>query len=190
MLFIKMNYDLSMEEICGVLEIKERTAFRRLEHAYLNFAVALNNSKYVFDLFIIKENLGEKVIVKKTFTLTMNGVPKNGELSVIPDIGLYNTTTFVITCDGWTDDTTQTENLEFEFTYFEKNTLNNKYLSKWSKVNEVYSNFTVVYYQKPINIITITCRVRDHLGAISTRVKEITIVNSITNPLFSIEAAV
>ena len=148
------------------------------------------DSKYVFDLFIIKENLGEKVIVKKTFTLTMNGVPKNGELSVIPDIGLYNTTTFVITCDGWTDDTTQTENLEFEFTYFEKNTLNNKYLSNWSKVNEVYSNFTVVYYQKPINIITITCRVRDHLGAISTRVKEITIVNSITNPLFSIEAAV
>lgn len=50
MLFIKMNYDLSIEEICGVLEIKERTAFRRLEHAYLNFAVALNNSKYVSKL--------------------------------------------------------------------------------------------------------------------------------------------
>lgn len=46
MLFIKMNYNLSMEEICGILNLKERTAFRRIEHAFLNLAYALNNSKY------------------------------------------------------------------------------------------------------------------------------------------------
>ncbi len=45
-LFIKMNYNLSMDEICGILDLKERTAFRRIEHAFLNLAAALNNSKY------------------------------------------------------------------------------------------------------------------------------------------------
>ena len=45
-LFIKMNYNLSMDEICGILDLKERTAFRRIEHAFSNLAFALNNSKY------------------------------------------------------------------------------------------------------------------------------------------------
>lgn len=45
-LFIKMNYSLSMEEICGILDLKERTAFRRIEHAFSNLAEALNKSKY------------------------------------------------------------------------------------------------------------------------------------------------
>ena len=45
-LFIKMNYNLSMGEICGILDLKERTAFRRIEHAFLNLADALNCSKY------------------------------------------------------------------------------------------------------------------------------------------------
>lgn len=48
------------------------------------------DSKYVFDLFIIKENLGEKVIVKKTFTLTMNGVPKK-ENYLLYQISVYIT---------------------------------------------------------------------------------------------------
>jgi len=45
-LFIKMNYNLSMDEICGILDLKERTAFRRIEHAFSNLADALNNSKH------------------------------------------------------------------------------------------------------------------------------------------------
>ena len=45
-LFIKMNYNLSMDEICGILDLKERTAFSRIEHAFSNLANALNNSKY------------------------------------------------------------------------------------------------------------------------------------------------
>lgn len=45
-LFIKMNYSISMNEICGILELKERTAFRRIEHAFASLATALNNSKY------------------------------------------------------------------------------------------------------------------------------------------------
>ena len=46
-LFIKMNYTISMGEICGILELKERTAFRRIEHAFSSLAEALNRSKYI-----------------------------------------------------------------------------------------------------------------------------------------------
>ena len=39
-LFIKIN------EICGILDLKERTAFRHIERAFENLADALNKSKY------------------------------------------------------------------------------------------------------------------------------------------------
>ena len=45
-LYIKMHYNLQMSEICGVLELKERTAFRRIEKAFENLAEVLNMSKY------------------------------------------------------------------------------------------------------------------------------------------------
>ncbi len=49
-LCIKMNYTISMNEICGILELKQRTAFRHIERALENLTIALNNSKYVNDL--------------------------------------------------------------------------------------------------------------------------------------------
>lgn len=55
-LFIKMNYNLQMNEICGILDLKERTAFRRIEKAFENLAEALNNSKYKQKLHKIIEN--------------------------------------------------------------------------------------------------------------------------------------
>lgn len=55
-LFVKMNYDISMAEICGVLELKERTAFRRIERAILNLTNKLNASKYAYKLEHILNN--------------------------------------------------------------------------------------------------------------------------------------
>lgn len=49
-LFLKMHYNLQMSEICGILELKERTAFRRIEHAFQNLADMLNRSKYLLKL--------------------------------------------------------------------------------------------------------------------------------------------
>ena len=46
LLFIKMHYNLSMQELCGILDLKERTAFRHIEKAVCNLTNALNNSKY------------------------------------------------------------------------------------------------------------------------------------------------
>lgn len=55
-LLIKMNYNLSMSEVCGILQLKERTAFRRIEKAFENFAEQLNRSKYVNKLNKILQN--------------------------------------------------------------------------------------------------------------------------------------
>ena len=49
-LFIKINYNLQMNEICGILDLKERTAFRHIEKAFENLAEALNHSKYYLKL--------------------------------------------------------------------------------------------------------------------------------------------
>lgn len=46
-LYIKMNYSISMEEFCAILHFKERTAFRRIERAFKDLADSLNNSKYI-----------------------------------------------------------------------------------------------------------------------------------------------
>lgn len=55
-LFIKMHYNLSMKEICGILSLKERTAFRHIEKAFESLASALNNSKYINKLERILQN--------------------------------------------------------------------------------------------------------------------------------------
>ena len=46
-LYIKMNYNLSLAEMCGILGLKERTCFRHMERAYLNLTNALNRSRYI-----------------------------------------------------------------------------------------------------------------------------------------------
>ena len=49
-LYLKMNYKISMAEICGILNLKERTAFRKVERAYENLTSSLNRSKYISKL--------------------------------------------------------------------------------------------------------------------------------------------
>ncbi len=46
-LYLKMNYNLSLAEICGVLDITERTYFRHIDKAYLHLSEAINRSRYV-----------------------------------------------------------------------------------------------------------------------------------------------
>jgi len=46
-LFIKMHYSISMDELCSVLELKQRTAFRHIERAFENLSAVLNKSKYL-----------------------------------------------------------------------------------------------------------------------------------------------
>ena len=75
-LFIKMNYNISMEELCGILELKERTAFRRIEHAFLNLADALNRSKYVNKL--------ERILFKEEWIKDVKNTVKEHRLAYRP----------------------------------------------------------------------------------------------------------
>lgn len=55
-LYIKMNYSITVAEICGILKLKERTVFRRIERAFSNLADTLNQSKYCDKLTKILNN--------------------------------------------------------------------------------------------------------------------------------------
>lgn len=53
--FLKMKYNVSMNEFCGILELKQRTAFRRIERAFFNLTEIFNKSKYRDKLLDIME---------------------------------------------------------------------------------------------------------------------------------------
>ena len=145
---------------------------------------------YAFDLQIIKTNISHSVTYTKSFILTMNKKPSGGSLTTEPTIGLYNTTTFVITCGGWSDDTTETENLEYYFYSIEDRTSTQKLLSDWSTVNEITSNFTVIYYQQENSTIKIYCKIRDNYGAITELDTDIVIANKLSGTTYKLYDAI
>ena len=136
--------------------------------------------KYVFELEIIKENNGEKVSVSVSWTLTMNQSPQNGYIKVVPNIGLAQETTFIMTCYDFTDENTNVELLEYFFYYIEDQTSTIINLSTdWSTNNEVFSKLSVRFYQPPTTKLEIFCKVRDRYGAESITSTKVTIVNHI-----------
>ncbi len=46
-ILIKINYRLNINELCELLSLKQRTAFRWIDRAIANLTDALNNSKYL-----------------------------------------------------------------------------------------------------------------------------------------------
>ena len=147
--------------------------------------------KYVFGLKIYAENKGLEVPVYVYWTLTMNSPPFGGRVTTMPSIGLYNTTTFVIRCIDYQDENTPTEDLEYDFYYIEQNTNSKIKLSKdFSKVNEVYSNFTVRFYQLEYSNISIYCVVKDKWGATSQNESVITIVNDKHSEMYNLKKIV
>ena len=150
-----------------------------------------NEHKYVFGLKVYAENKGLEVPLYFWWTLTMNSPPYGGKLTVMPYLGLFNTTTFVMRCVDWLDENTPTEDLEYDFYYIEVNTnLKIKLSQEFSLNNEVYSNFTVRYYQLEYSNITLYCRVKDKWGAISEASNVITIVNKKNSPLYILKQLV
>ena len=144
--------------------------------------------KYVFGIkiYVIKD--GVEVPIYVWWTLTMNAPPFNGELVVMPYLGLYNTTTFIMRCVNFLDENTPEEDIEYNFYYIEVNTNSKiKLTSDFSLNNEVYSNFTVRYYQLDYSDITIYCQARDKFGAISEASNVIRIVNKKNSPLYNLK---
>ena len=147
--------------------------------------------KYVFCLKIFAENKGLEVPVYVYWTLTMNSPPYGGRVTTMPSIGLYNTTTFVIRCVDYHDENTPDEELEYYFYYIEHNTnMQIKLSEDFSTFNEVYSNFTVRFYQLEYSNISIYCTVRDKWGATSQSESVITIVNNKHSALYNLKQIV
>ena len=165
----------------------DRTQLRtELDH---NFFVIKH--KYVFGLKIYVEKDGLEVAIYNWWTLTMNAPPYGGEVTIMPYLGLYNTTTFIMRCVNYLDENTPVEDLEYNFYYIEVNTNSKiKLTNDFSLNNEVYSNFTVRYYQLEYSNITVYCQVRDKFGAISETSNVITIVNKKDSPLYILKKLV
>ena len=147
--------------------------------------------KYAVNLKIISENEREPektVVVVVPFVLTMNSYPTNGTLNVVPEIGLYNTTTFLISSLNWVDDTT--DQLEYKFYAIEKGTAIVQELRGWSHLNEVTSNFTTMQYQDPKVNIIIYCEIRDNYNASILVSKEVVLANSLINETYGLDKAV
>ena len=73
---------------------------------------------YIVSLTVIAHNVlyyDSIVYVPIYFHLRMNSYPVNGTLTIFPSVGLYRTTYFVIKCEGWEDDTSDTSNLQYQF---------------------------------------------------------------------------
>ena len=157
----------------------------------LNHSFFKTQHKYTFGMKIYAENKGLEVAVYVWWNLTMNSPPFGGKVTVMPYLGLYNTTTFIMRCVDYEDENTPQEDLEYYFYYVEVNTnLKVKLSDDFSLNNEVYSNFTVRYYQLEYSNITIYCQVRDKWGATSETSNVITIVNKKNSPLYVLKQLV
>lgn len=70
-IYLKINYSLNTDELCGILNISARSVFRRIEHAISNLTQQLNNSKHINKLIRIMEteiwihDLKEEVKLKR-----------------------------------------------------------------------------------------------------------------------------
>ena len=146
--------------------------------------------KYVVNLTIISENFRNrtnKINISIPFVLTINSYPFNGKLIIAPEIGLYNTTTFLIHCKNYDDDTTK--NLLYIFYAKEVGTTTRTILRGWSSEDETTSNFTVEYYSLPSSTITITCVIRDNYGATTVATKDIVVASKVDGGIFDLKNA-
>lgn len=83
--------------------------------------------KYVFYLDIVNPSPTTFASISIKFVLTMNNFPQSihlnnkldGYLYLLPNVGVYNSTNFLLSCKNWTDDNTGSANLMYKFTYLD-----------------------------------------------------------------------
>lgn len=134
----------------------------------LNPAFFMQGFNYKFNLNITKTNGGISVNVTQSWILIMNSAPKNGNITVVPTIGLRNTTTFIINCVNWTDDNTNSTDFMYRYYSIENNTATLNLITNWTSSIQTSTNFTVRYYQIPSTTLTLYCDVKDKMGSTNT----------------------
>ena len=151
--------------------------------------VTLNHSffelkrSYIFTLEITSYNIlhnEQKATRYFDFNLTTNSYPENGGLEIIPEVGLHNTTTFLIRCQNWTDDTIDTED-DFTYYFYARENLSDQeiVLHDWSKTNEFTYTFILEKDALQRNGIDVYCKVRDNYMAETEVVKNISVVTDL-----------
>ena len=185
------------EEIGKTISLPERSPFigdlTKEEEVLVDKSFFELSKDYVVSLTVIAHNvLYYDSIVTKThyFHIRINSYPENGTLNISPSVGLYRTTYFVIKCEGWTDDNSDTKELQYRFFSQEVNTANKMLLRDWSLENEVTTNFSVIYYQQDQSYINIFCEIRDKLNATARPDPvQITIAKSLTGGIYNFNDA-
>ena len=161
--------------------------------------VTLNHSffelktDYVFTLEVISYNIlntTKRVSRFFDFVLTMNSYPVDGNIKVIPEVGLHNTTVFLIRCKEWTDDTCPSINLTYYFYAIEDLSDEVIVLQDWSTNNEIISSFALEKDALPSNDITVYCKIRDNYLAETEVSQKITLVTDLSIGLYNLEDAV
>ena len=169
------------------------------EENLANLNVSLNHSffelktDYVFTLEVISYNVlntTKRASRSFDFTLTMNSYPVDGNLKVIPNSGLHNTTVFLMRCKNWTDDTCDSINLTYYFYAREDLSDEEIVLQDWSTNNEIISSFALEKDALPSNDITIYCKIRDNYLAETEVSQKITVVTDLRSGLYRLEDAV
>ena len=163
------------------------------EEVLLNKSFFKYATDYIFSITVIAHNvLYYDSIVNNThlFHLRTNSYPENGTLNISPKVGLYRTTYFVIKCEGWQDDTSPNNKLQYRFFAQEEFTNNIVLLRNWSLESEMSSNFSVMYYQQEQSRIKITCEIKDELEANTSISDYITIAKSLSGGIYSLEEAI
>ena len=162
-----------------------------------SFNVSLNHSffelkrNYIFTIDVNSYNLlnnSLKATRSFDFNLTMNSYPIGGGLEIIPTIGLHNTTTFLLRCQNWTDDTiTDPSELSYYFYAIERLSTEEILLQDWSPNNEITTKFILEKDALPNNTVTVFCKVRDNYMAEFQVEKEIIVVTDLSTGLYSLE---
>ena len=162
-----------------------------------NLNVTLNHSffelgrNYTFTIDVISYNILNTTKRSKRsfdFTLKTNSHPVDGGLEIIPTIGLHNTTTFLMRCQNWTDDTIKDES-DLTYYFYAKEDLSNEtiLLQDWSTNNEITTKFILEKDSLPHNNVTVYCKVRDNYLAEYEVQERMTVVTDLSTGLYSLE---
>ena len=164
-----------------------------------NLNVSLNHSFfelrtfYIFTLEVISYNQinnTKKASIFFDFNLTMNSYPVDGGLQIIPKAGLHNTTTFLIRCQNWTDDTILNET-DLTYYFYAQEDLSDEIvvLQDWSTNNEIIAKFALEKDALDKNDITIYCKIRDNYLAETEIQRKLTVVTDLNTGLYSLDEA-
>lgn len=188
------NKDINILEYSdNVVHIKQTNANISfpLKSSYFNYGVS-----YVFDIDLssIYDTVTTNLNLIYRIVLETSKPPSPGKLTIVPSVGLKNTTYFYIYCGEFKSNTLNNK-LDYELTYVEDEYLNNPiiinnyitglHIEKGMLFNTLNSN-------KDLSIINVYCKVKDYNEGVYKLNKTISLINQVnsnTKGMFSVKSS-